>query len=49
MHVVRGEADRYKQSKRTSGGSEKWLDVRVFGATEECLANAKAMGFQVGV
>eukprot|EP00887_Chlorella_sp_A99_P003681 scaffold7.g3681.t1 len=47
VHVIRGEADRYKQSKRTSGGSEKWLDVRVFGSTEECLSNAKRMGFQI--
>lgn len=35
MHVVRNlEDERYKQSKRSSAGADKWLDVQVFDSTE---------------
>lgn len=48
VHIIRGaDEERYKQSTRTSGGSEKWLDVQLFKTTTECLANARQMGFQI--
>ncbi|PSC73042.1 RNA methylase CR004 [Micractinium conductrix] len=50
VHVVRNVEDqRYKQSKRSSAGADKWLDVQVFDSTEECLLRAKKLGFQVVV
>lgn len=48
VHVIRKNDDgRYKQSTRTSGGAEKWLDLQLFDSTEECLYRAKRLGFQV--
>ena len=38
---------RYKQSTRTSGGAEKWLDVQVHASTKECLTQVKQLGYQV--
>ena len=46
----------YKQSARTSGGSEKWLDARVWQASEggksatwHCLTSIKKAGYRVVV
>ena len=48
VHVIRNvEDDRYKQSARTSGGAEKWLDVQIHKSTTECLNQAKQLGYQV--
>ncbi|KAI3434751.1 hypothetical protein D9Q98_002811 [Chlorella vulgaris] len=48
VHVVRDSGHmRYKQSTRSSAGADKWLDVQVFGSTQECLLNAKKLGFQL--
>jgi len=38
---------KYKQSARHSAGAEKWLDVRMWSSAADCLASAKAAGFQV--
>lgn len=45
----------YKQSARTSGGSDKWLDVRVWqpqpeggeSATRSCLTSIKKAGYRI--
>jgi tRNA G18 (ribose-2'-O)-methylase SpoU len=50
VHVVRNTADqRYKQSARSSAGADKWLDVKVWDSTQDCLLNAKRLGYQVVV
>ncbi|KIZ01691.1 tRNA guanosine-2'-O-methyltransferase [Monoraphidium neglectum] len=46
MHcVVNGT--RYKHSQRTTAGSEKWLDVKVWTSTADCLRGLKKAGYQV--
>jgi len=48
LHVIRRkDKDKYKQSTRTSGGSDKWLDIRLHNGTEECLTELKARGFHI--
>ena len=51
VHIIRKSArDKYKQSSRTSGGAEKWLDVQLHNnGTKECLEQAKLNGFQIVV
>ncbi len=39
-------AERYKQSARTSGGAEKWLDVRLFRSPTDAVTSAKRAGYQ---
>ena len=39
-------AERYKQSARTSGGAEKWLDVRLFRSPTDAVMSAKRAGYQ---
>ena len=47
VHIIRNSKDeKYKQSTRTSGGAEKWLDVQLFDSTEECIRRAKMLGYQ---
>lgn len=41
----RGE--KYKQSARTSGGAEKWLDVRLWRTSTDAILAAKAAGYRV--
>ncbi len=48
VHVIRNVQDeRFKQSARTSGGAEKWLDIQVHQSTAECLDQVKKLGYQV--
>lgn len=47
VHVIRNTKDRYKQSTRTSGGADKWLDTQLFTDTSECLHHAKQLGYQI--
>jgi tRNA C32,U32 (ribose-2'-O)-methylase TrmJ len=48
VHVIRSSEDeRFKQSARTSGGAEKWLDIQVHQTTVECLSQVKQLGYQV--
>lgn len=46
MHCISAQ-ERYKQSQRTSKGAEKWLDMRLWKSTSDCLAAAKKVGFKV--
>jgi len=43
--VVNGT--KYKQSQRTTAGAEKWLDVKVWSDTRDCLNGFKEAGFQI--
>lgn len=48
VHIIReNNTDKFKQSTRTSGGADKWLDIQLFDTTRECLHRAKENGFQV--
>jgi len=40
-------ASRYKHSKRTAQGSEKWLDRRRWRSTGDCVAYLKAAGYRI--
>jgi tRNA (guanosine-2'-O-)-methyltransferase len=43
--VVNGT--KYKQSARTTAGAEKWLDVKVWTDTAECLSGLRRAGYQI--
>lgn len=48
VHIIRKSTDeRFKQSARTSGGAEKWLDIQLHHSTAECLSQVKQLGYQV--
>eukprot|EP00877_Chromochloris_zofingiensis_P012873 jgi/Chrzof1/783/Cz01g28200.t1 len=49
VHCVMGSADRYKKSQRTAAGADKWLDVRLWDTTTECLSSLKQAGYQIVV
>ena len=46
FHVITGQ-ERYKTSKRTSQGAEKWLDVRAWPTPAACVEHLKASGYVV--
>lgn len=48
MHVITS-GDKYKKSRRTSAGADKWLHVTAHENTASCMAALKAAGFQVVV
>lgn len=43
----RSRGEKYKQSARTSGGAEKWLDVRLWRTSTDAILAAKAAGYRV--
>lgn len=49
LSVVRALDDktRYKQSTRTSGGADKWLDVQIYRSMDDCLSRTKKLGYQI--
>jgi len=55
IHIVAPRGAKYKKTQpitksgRTSAGSEKWLHVKQFPTTEECLSAAKEAGYQIVV
>lgn len=42
-------SDKYKRSQRTAAGADKWLDMRLWDDTTQCLTGLKAAGYQVVV
>jgi hypothetical protein len=38
-----------KQSQRTTAGSEKWLDCRLWDTTAACLSGLKRAGYHIVV
>ena len=46
---LRRSGQKYKQSARHSAGAEKWLHVQMWTSAADCLAAAKASGYQVGL
>ena len=53
LHIIRdANNDAYKQSTRTSGGADKWLDIQLHtvsnaSETQTCLENLKKRGFRI--
>jgi tRNA (guanosine-2'-O-)-methyltransferase len=47
LHAVEGPMKPYDRNKKISQNADKWLDVRRWASTAECLAHLKAEGFAV--
>ena len=47
LHVVEGPQKRYDPNKKVSQNADKWLDVRRWSSTRECLGHLKAEGFKI--
>ncbi|KAG2442851.1 hypothetical protein HXX76_002930 [Chlamydomonas incerta] len=47
VHAVNKADGKFKMSQRTAAGADKWLDVKAWDSTGECLAALKAAGYQV--
>lgn len=49
FHIIEQPKAKYKKSDRISKGSEKWLDIKKWSDSKECLKALKAQGYQVVV
>jgi tRNA (guanosine-2'-O-)-methyltransferase len=47
LHVVKGDNERYKHSKRTAQGAQHWLDVWRWAAPEACVDHLHDRGYRV--
>jgi len=47
LHAIEGPMKRYDPNKKISQNADKWLDVRRWGSTRECLGFLKADGFRI--
>ena len=47
LHAVEGPMKPWDRNKKISQNADKWLDVRRWRSTRECLAHLKAEGFAV--
>jgi tRNA (guanosine-2'-O-)-methyltransferase len=47
LHVVEGLMKPYDRNKKISQNADKWLDVRRWKSTRECLEHLKGSGFRV--
>jgi tRNA (guanosine-2'-O-)-methyltransferase len=47
IHVVEGPMKVYDPNKKISQNADKWLDVRRWSSTRDCLAHLKAEGFRI--
>jgi tRNA (guanosine-2'-O-)-methyltransferase len=47
LHVVEGPMKVYDPNKKISQNADKWLDVRRWSSTRDCLAQLKADGFRI--
>jgi tRNA (guanosine-2'-O-)-methyltransferase len=47
LHVVEGPMKPWDRNKKISQNADKWLDVRRWGSTGECLAHLGAEGFAI--
>ncbi|HZZ84175.1 MAG TPA: RNA methyltransferase [Anaeromyxobacteraceae bacterium] len=47
VHVVEGVLKAYDRNKKISQNADKWLDVRRWTSTADCLGHLKAEGFTV--
>jgi tRNA (guanosine-2'-O-)-methyltransferase len=47
VHAVEGPMKPYDRNKKISQNADKWLDVRRWRSTRDCLAHLKAEGFSI--
>jgi tRNA (guanosine-2'-O-)-methyltransferase len=47
LHVVRGDNERYKHSKRTTQGAQHWLDVWRWQEADRCVTHFHERGYRV--
>ncbi|GLC35824.1 hypothetical protein PLESTB_000498100 [Pleodorina starrii] len=47
VHCINRGDTKYKVSQRTAAGADKWLDVKIWDSTSECLAAVRAAGYQI--
>ena len=47
VHVVEGPMKPYHRNKKISQNADKWLEVRRWRSTTECLSNLESRGFRV--
>ncbi|GFR41232.1 hypothetical protein Agub_g1905 [Astrephomene gubernaculifera] len=47
VHCINKRDSKYKASQRTAAGADKWLDIKLWDSTSDCLAAVKAAGYQV--
>jgi len=47
VHAVEGPMKPYDRNKKISQNADKWLDVKRWRSTRECLAHLKAEGFSI--
>jgi tRNA (guanosine-2'-O-)-methyltransferase len=46
VHIV-DSSEAFKQANRVTQGAEKWLDIRVWGATPACVDALRAQGYRI--
>ncbi len=49
LHVVEGPMKPWDRNKKISQNADKWVDVRRWSSTRECLAHLAAEGFEIYV
>jgi len=47
LHAIEGPQKRFDRNKKISQNADKWLDVRRWASTRECLGFLKAEGFAI--
>jgi tRNA (guanosine-2'-O-)-methyltransferase len=47
LHVIEGPMKVYDPNKKISQNADKWLDVRRWSSTSECLAHLRAEGYRI--
>ncbi|WP_242337144.1 MULTISPECIES: RNA methyltransferase [Anaeromyxobacter] len=47
LHAIEGPMKPFDRNKKISQNADKWLDVRRWSSTGECLAHLKAEGFAI--
>ncbi len=47
LHVVEGPMKPYDRNKKISQNADKWVDVRRWSSTGECLGHLRAQGFAI--
>lgn len=47
MHLIHPEGSRFKEANRVTKGADKWVDVREWKTSADCVAFLKERGFQI--
>lgn len=47
LHAVEGKMKPYDRNKKISQNADKWVDVRRWGSSRECLEHLRAEGFAI--